>query len=883
MNRVEWNGTQADYPRDWCAHQLFEAQVQHTPDAVAVVWEDRHLTYGELNGHANRLARHLRGCGVGPDVLVGLCTERSLEMVIGLLGILKAGGAYVPLDPTYPQDRLAYMMADAQLPVLVTQASLRQQLPAHGARVVELDHDVESLAEEDWENPTVGVTAEHLAYVIYTSGSTGKPKGVAIGHRAVVNLLWSMRRQPGFTDRDILLAVTTLSFDIATLDIFLPISVGGRVVLASREVARDGAKLAACLAYSGATVMQATPATWQILLTAGWQGSDRLKILCGGEALPRELAKQLRQRCAALWNLYGPTETTIYSAGHEVGDEDSVVPIGKPIANTQIHVLDERGQPVPAGVAGELYIGGVGLARGYLNQPELTAAKFIPDPFNQEPGARLYQTGDRGRYRTDGTIEFLGRSDHQVKIRGFRIELGEIETVLSQHPGVTRIVLLAHEEPDGSRRLVAYVVPHPEQVPSVGSLRRFLEQRLPAHMVPSAFVFLDTLPLTPNGKVNRRALPAPKLAWIQRDGACVAARTPVERQLAHLWTQLLGVEPIGVDDDFFRLGGDSLLVASLVAQIEKTFGKALPVNVIFEAPTIAQLASRLEPGLETWSDPAPARIRAASSRQPLFCLSYAPTLALQLADQPVYALEIPADEIGALPDLQAMGSHLLEKVRAIQPRGPYLLGGYCNLGIVAFEIARQLSEQGHKVALLALFDTDLPPPDVTPPRRLARWLLSRLGYYLHRLVIWDLRNLAQLPVAHWFPYLSERARTARQTMIARVPALARRYGIPSWLHIKRALRSYVPGDYPGRIALFVSSKTAADFRHDPSLGWRNIACGGLDIHMIPGHHVTMFQQPYVQALTEQLSRCLQAANPAVKDRADEPVPAEVATSTPSRT
>jgi amino acid adenylation domain-containing protein len=868
MNGVERIATQADFPRDGCLHQLFEARARETPDAVAVVWEDRHLTYAELNRRADRLARQLCGCGVGPDVLVGLCTQRSLEMVTGLLGILKAGGAYVPLDPTYPRDRLAYMMEDARLPALVTEVLLREQLPAHGARVLCLDKDIENHEKNGKVNPTVEVTAEHLAYVIYTSGSTGKPKGVPIIHRAVVNFLGSMRREPGLTAQDVLLAVTTLSFDIAALEIFLPISVGGRVVLASREVARDGAKLAAYLDRCGATVMQATPATWQLLLTAGWQGSDRLKILCGGEALPCSLAKQLRQRSAALWNLYGPTETTIWSAAHEVGDEDGVVPIGKPIANTQIHVLDERRRPVPVGEVGELYIGGVGLARGYLNQPELTAAKFIPDPFSQEPGARLYQTGDRGRCQADGTLEFLGRMDHQVKIRGFRVELGEIETVLAQHREVARCAVLAREETDGLKRLVAYVVPRRGQVPAIGALRRFLEQRLPEHTIPSAFVFLDTLPLTPNGKVNRLALPAPKSAGLERNGTQVAPRTALEQQLADIWAEVLDAGPVGVNEGFFQMGGDSLLAARLLAQIEKTFGKPLPVNVIFEAPTIALLAARLELMPETWTSPASPQIGTARPRPPFFCLSYAPTLALELADQPVYALEIAADAIGALPDLQAMGRHLIEKVRAIQPRGPYLLGGYCNPGIVAYEIARQLCEQGDEVALLALFDADLPA--ATPGhQRGFRRALSAIGYYVNRLIMWDVRNLAQLPVAYWTSYLWERVQTVRDIIVARIPALARRYGVPSWVHIRRAVCSYAPGNYPGRITLFVSSKTAADFRHDPSLGWRNVAQGGLDIHVIPGHHVTMFQPPYVQALVEPLNRCLMAADTAAKDRADE--------------
>jgi len=458
---VAWNDTRRDYPQDRCIHELFEAQVQRTPDAVVVVFEDKSLTYRELNAHANQLAHFLRVLGVGPEVLVTICIERSLEMVIGLLGILKAGGAYVPLDPAYPQARLAFMLEDSQAPVLLTQQRLVAGLPAHQAQVVCLDTDWAAIAQEPEETPANNTVAEQLAYVIYTSGSTGTPKGVQIPHRTVVNFLQTMRQQPGVTEHDVLLAVTTLSFDIAALELFLPLIVGARVVLISRAAVADGRQLLQTLADTKATVMQATPATWHHLLEAGWVGSPQLKVLCGGEALPRELAQQLLARATAVWNLYGPTETTIWSAVCKVESGDGPVPIGRPIANTQFYLLDRHLQPVPIGVPGELYIGGAGVARGYLNRSELTTEQFLVDPFSEEPGARLYKTGDLARYRSDGTIELLGRIDQQVKLRGFRIELGEIEAVLSQYSRVRQAVVLAREDIPGDKRLVAYVVPNP--------------------------------------------------------------------------------------------------------------------------------------------------------------------------------------------------------------------------------------------------------------------------------------------------------------------------------------------------------------------------------------------------------------------------------------
>ena len=512
---IDWNDTRLAYPQDVLLHELFEAQVERTPAAVAVEYAGNRLTYLELNQRANQLAHYLRTQGVESETLVGICMERSLEMVVGLLGILKAGGAYVPLDPAYPKERLAFMVEDAQVRVLLTRDGAIAGLPE--AKTVRIDSDREAIARESDANPANTETSTNLAYVIYTSGSTGKSKGVQIPHRAVVNFLTAMRRQPGLVEQDVLLSVTTLSFDIAALEIFLPLTVGSHLVLVSREVASDGARLSEQLANSGATVMQATPATWRLLLEAGWQGSRRLKILCGGEALDWKLANQLMKKCASLWNLYGPTETTIWSATYKVESEsdsksasdNGPVAIGRPIANTQLYLLDRHLQPVPIGVPAELHIGGDGLARGYLNRPELTAEKFIPNPFSDELGARLYKTGDLVRCRTDGAIDFLGRNDYQVKIRGFRIELGEIEAVLGRHPSVRKAVVLAREDAPGEKRLVAYLIPNPEQKPSVDALRNFLKEKLPAHMVPPFFVVMEKMPLTPNGKIDRKALPSP--------------------------------------------------------------------------------------------------------------------------------------------------------------------------------------------------------------------------------------------------------------------------------------------------------------------------------------------------------------------------------------
>lgn len=589
-----WNDTGCDYDRDACLPQLFERQAAATPDAVAVVFDDSSISYRELNARANRLANHLRTLGVGPEVLVGVCLERSIEMVVGLLGILKVGAAYVPLDPAFPTERLAFMLQDCRASLLLTEQRLLKELPEVDAKIVCIDADSRDITAQSSDNLAPSAASGSLAYVIYTSGSTGKPKGVQIEHRALVNFLMSMAREPGIDERDVLLAVTTLSFDIAGLELYLPLIRGARLVIARRETASDGLLLQARIASCGATVMQATPATWRMLIDAGWNGDPRLKLLCGGESLSRELAIELLPRCGELWNMYGPTETTIWSTIDRIASvsTSSPISIGRPIANTQIYLLDQNSQPVPVGVAGELCIGGDGLARGYLNQPELTAQKFTRNPLiNDAEGQRLYRTGDLARYLPDGRIECLGRVDNQVKIRGHRIEVSEIESILAEHPEVRQCVVAARDDLSGGKRLIAYFVGRNETI-SGTELRAFLKKRLPDYMLPSAFVSLDKLPLTANGKINRRALPAPDLSNAKKE-SFVAPRTPCEEQLAGIWREVLKLEAVGADDDFFELGGHSLLATQVMSRVLQQFQVQLPLRALFEASTLSALAERI--------------------------------------------------------------------------------------------------------------------------------------------------------------------------------------------------------------------------------------------------------------------------------------------------
>ena len=585
---VKWNRTTAEYPREKFFDELFVEQANRTPNSVAVEFEGRRMTYWELDKSSSEVGRRLRGVGVGPEVLVGVCMERSPELVVGLLAIMKAGGAYVPLDPTYPKERLLHIIEDAQPRVVLSQKSIRDTLFKGHAGVLCIE-ELANIQTRDLPSSNER-SSENLVYVLYTSGSTGKPKGVEILHQALMNLLVAMEQQLGLASDDALLALTTVSFDISALELFLPLMVGARVVLASRQTASDGFKLLELLDRSGATVIQATPATWRLLLEAGWSGHSQLKVVCGGEALARDLADALLERCGSLWNGYGPTETTIYSAVAKIQRDQPIV-IGRPIANTSLYILDENRQPLPVGVPGELYIGGDGLARGYRNRPDLTAEKFVPHPFPSHSSARLYRTGDVARYLPDGNVDYMGRLDNQVKIRGFRIELGEIESVLTQFPEVRQAVAAIYAVGTGDNRLVAYVVPQ-RDTPAlpIERLRAQLKLKLPEFMVPSAFVVLDELPLTPNGKVDRRALPVPETQPLR---GYRAPRAPLEEIMCELYSNVLDVPKVGIDDSFFALGGHSLLAMQLVSRIRKTLGVELPVRAVFESPAVVDLVARI--------------------------------------------------------------------------------------------------------------------------------------------------------------------------------------------------------------------------------------------------------------------------------------------------
>lgn len=866
LARIElWNRTESEYPRDLCIHQLIAAQAAASLSRIAVEFQGQKLSYEELDRRSNQLAHLLRKKGVKADVLVGLCVERSAEMLVALLGILKAGGAYVPLDPAYPADRIQYVLSDANAKVLITESRLLPSLPKLSAEVLCLDRL--TLERESSRAVNTEVRPENLAYVIYTSGSTGKPKGVQLEHRSVVNFLCSMQKEPGMCATDILVAVTTLSFDIAGLEMYLPLISGGRVVIASREATYDARLLSQLLSRSGATVMQATPATWRLLFESGWKGDRKLKGLVGGEALPAELAQQLTAHCGPVWNMYGPTETTIWSSVYRVrGNEERILAIGRPIANTALYILDENRRQVSIGKEGELYIGGEGLARGYFERPELTAEKFVPDPFRA--GQRMYRTGDLARYREDGNVEFLGRIDHQVKIRGFRIELGEIEAVLEQHSAIRRAVVIAHDGAGGEKKLAAYVVPHPDSVVTSGNLSDHVRLQLPDYMIPAAFIQLAALPLTPNGKVDRKALPVPAASDFDSGQDYVAPRDAVELKLGRIWEEILGMRPVGVKTSFFDLGGRSLLAARMFMKISREFGKDLPLSLLFQAPTIEQLAKELRSKNTPAAYPTLVEIQPRGLKTPFFCVHGGAGSTLFLhrlsremdADQPFYGFE-PEGMDGRRFErktVKQMAQHYIAEMRKVQPRGPYFIGGYCFGGLVAFEMAQQLRYQGEHPALVAMFSAPLRfhrpvrkhkfPVNLVPSSRWSRFLHSPLQALRWRLVslMRILRSGLHIATCRAFLNFGLRVPQGLRTMyVVRM--------------INQAEEQYAPSRHEGTISLFRGKGLYED---DPDMGWDGLAARLENYQIGDGglrSRRDIMNEPLVGLLAKQLGICFEQA------------------------
>ncbi|MGC4813633.1 amino acid adenylation domain-containing protein [Micromonospora sp. DT228] len=853
-----WNSTAVPREAGLTLDGLIRRQAAASPAAVAVSSGDERITYAELVERAGALATYLRGRGAGPERVVGVCLERSVDLVVGLLGVLMSGAAYLPLDPGHPPQRLATMCADAGAMALLTEAELRPVLAECAGEVVCLDLDRDAIAACGPLGAGPARSDERLAYVIYTSGSTGRPKGVEVTHRNLVNLVLGMADEIELTASDVLAAVTSVSFDIAGLELYTPLARGAEVVVVPRAVGQDGAALRDLLTDRGATVVQATPATWHLLTGSGWRNTGALRVLVGGEALPPVLAGVLADGPAPVWNVYGPTETTIWSTCWPVEPGAGQISIGRPIANTEVYVLDEHLEPVSAGLPGELYIGGAGVARGYHDRPGLTAGRFVPDHLSGRPGARLYRTGDQVRYRPDGTLLFLGRDDGQVKLRGYRIELGEIETRLAEHPEVARAVAMVREDRPGDRRLVAYVQPSGEAF-RPEDLREHLRAFVPDYMVPAALVAMSDFPLTTSGKIDRRALPPPPA---ERQGAgFVAPRDPVELAVAAIWEDVLGTRPVGLHDRFFDLGGHSLLVLKLMTEIESRFGRQLPMAAIFQGATVERFAHLLRDGYAPEQEAHLVEIRYGTAGRPIFfahpagseVVCYMPFARLtEPLHRPMYAIAPPPLVDGELPyaTFEQRAAAYVELIRRQQPAGPYTVAGWCYGGVNAFAIAAELESQGEQVEL-TLFDSH-PPVYVTADEEPDR---SDIVAALAQNLQWDygdgllgLDQLREMTDDEHLDYLLDIARKGDY-----LPPDAGRDRMALVLDLWVANLHLVWKYRPRPLATPYTLVLARD--EDPALyaRWNELAGGGLTVRTVDGNHYTMMREPLVAAVAAVLN------------------------------
>ena len=903
---LEWNDTATNYPREMSLPQLFEAQVARLPEAIAVVAGEEQLSYYELNRRANQVAHYLRQQGVTPDTPIAIFMDRSLLMVIGILGILKAGGAYLPLDPGYPKSRLQFMLADAQTPVLLTQQRLLATLPETTAQVICLDTDWNAMARQSEDNPDLLTTSEHLAYVIYTSGSTGQPKGAAIPQRAVTRLVFDTNYVQ-LDATDCLAQVANISFDAATFELWGALLHGAKLVLITKDIALSPLEFAAQLRQHKVTTMFVTTALFNLLSRAVPDAFSTLKTLMfGGEACDPSCVRDVLRGAPPqrLLHVYGPTESTTFASWHlieTVPEGATTIPIGRPISNTTLYVLDRHLQPVPVGVHGELYIGGAGLAREYWQRPELTAEKFIeiggegdgererggerekevasyplipPSLHPPIPLSRLYRTGDIVRHLSDGSVEFIGRKDQQVKIRGFRIELGEIEAAVLQHPAVQECVLLVTESKQHDKRLIAYYVAAATAAPTTEELREFLKQRLPDFMMPAVFCRLDEFPLNPNGKVDRHKLPSPEESSAEPLTDCTRPAEELELRLAWIWEQVLGLRSIGARDNFFNLGGHSLIAVRLFTEIEKVFGQRLPLATLFQAPTIAELAMVLRQHGWQPSWRSLVALRPNGTKPPFFCvhavggnvLEYHDLAQHLPVDQPFYGLQsLGLDGKSApLTNIEAMAAAYIAEMRQIQPTGPYYLGGRSFGGSVAYEMARQLHAQGEAVGLLALLDTyPLGWLKLCPAEEARRYAkeFSRLRVTRH------LDNLGRLNFADKLQYVLNKAQYKKRKyrnwwwqlclQLGWQPAHSLRNALQNIEELNyQAAKQYVPQAYPGRVTFFCAREEVS--AEENIAGWQTLAAA-VDVVRIPGDHQTMIQPPHVMQLAKQLTACLTRA------------------------
>ncbi len=892
----------------YAIHRLFERIAEQRPHACAVITADEQLTYGELNRRANQLAHYLRASGAGPEVRIGICAGRSSRMVVAILGVLKSGAAYVPLDPAYPEDRLGFMARDAGLALLLVENRTADTLGNHHTPVLNLERDraeVEQRSARNVDEPSVD---DRLAYVIYTSGSTGTPRGVMITHANLCHYVRAIRLPIGLTSEDVYLHTASFSFSSSVRQFLVPLSHGATLVVASSEQIREPLALLEAVKRHAVTIMDLVPAYWRSCTHAlsGLEPGKRAALLDNQLRVILSASEPLLSDLPRIWasefgctarcvNMFGQTETTGIVSCYPIRPEDGdgqirVVSIGRAIANTEIHLLDRGMQPVPVDTPGEIYIGGGGIGRGYLNRPELTAKRFVRDPFNEDADRRLYRTGDLGRCRPDGNIEFLGRLDQQVKIRGSRVELGEIEAVLAEHPAIAQGIVAARKRPAGDMRLVAYLVPVGSGTPSTDELRRYLKSKLPDHMVPAAYLTLERLPLTATGKIDRRALPDAPDQRGDLSVPYVRARNPLEHVLVQIWEELLNVRPVGVHDNFFDLGGDSLLAVQMLLRVAEATGTRLSIERLFDDASVEHIAEALVYHEELDFRSPIITLQAGESLTPIFFDSgdyhgggfYCLNLARHLGpDQPFYLLKSHGLDGGHVPrTIEEMATAYLSTLRAFRPKGPYILGGFCNGGLTTFEMARRLQADGEAVELVILIEA------VAPTHRFRRLhgMIQRFDLWVsldpERAIRWHYNLRHYDTRLEELGHMASRDRAAfiRNWIIRRVKAFRSRptpsravadstprpeaSAAPAPSNIdestvlayRRAVAGFIPRPYQGRVVLLRAAEAPLLRPDDPTLGWCRVA-PDCEVHVIPGGHVTALTRN-IEAVAEALEATL---------------------------
>jgi amino acid adenylation domain-containing protein len=863
------NSTAREFPGEPTVAGRFGMQAKRRAQTTAVVSGIRHYTYRELDDRSTELARRLVALGAGKNRAVAVCMERSVDLPMSLLAVLKSGSFYVPLEPSHPQERLRGILDECDPVALLTDTATAVGMRVWVAEAGIPLHCVDGKQPPARNLPALPATVapDDLAYTIYTSGTTGKPKGVRITHQALLNLICSFWQQPGLDKSDRTLGVAPISFDIASMDMFLPICSGGKLVIASRQDAVDPYRLARLIDEQQITCMQATPASWRLLVTSGWSGKRDLKMLCGGEAISRELADDLLRLGKELWNCYGPTETTIWSGLQRIKPGAGSVPVGPPIANTSFYVMDDAGYPLPPGVPGELYIGGRGVSPGYVARPELNTARFVPDRFGPDPSRLVFRTGDLVRLIDGNQLEFFGRLDHQVKLRGYRIELGEIESVLRRHPAVSDAVVLLREDIPGEPRLVAYVIWSDVKI-TAATLGEFVAKFLPEYMLPALIVRMDRFPLSTAGKIDRRALPVPDSNFTLTDTAPAAPEGPsdeLEGKLLKIFRETLRNESIGVMDSFFRFGGYSLLTIRLFSRIDRELHARLPISLLFDAPTVRELARVIRKGI------APSTIvpiRPYGRSAPIFLIQsyllYNAMLEMVEPDRPVYGVREMGDERDPT-SVEDRARQFAGEILAVYPHGPLYLAGWCAAGTLTVEIARQLSEAGHQVGLVALFDAE--HPGFMAPTGFGAWMAR-----LSNKAAFHWMRLRSLPWRKREDYLVEALQRNWETIVEFADGLL--YRVQTWLRKRFGIS--LPGSafyrvqaeaislkntpirpYPGKLNLYRASDVPDRMEGDSTLGWGSVAGEGVKVDFVPGDHVSMFKKPNVANLAGRLQQEMQ--------------------------